>query len=1472
MTPTLKVRLFGAPRIFLNDSPVQDFVTRKALALFIYVVLNRHAQQRDKVSALLWRDVAEKHAQNSLRRVLSNLRQLVGAYLWIDRQSIAFDEQQPFWVDVESFRAVLGALPAVPPQPQARMATLDVVSIEAALALYEHEFLDGFYVDDAPTFDEWVLLQREELRELALRGFAYLTTYYQGQNNFVAALVAIQRWLAIEPWSETAHYQRISLLAQSGQRTEALAQYEACRTMLADEFGIAPSATMLALYEQIRSQDFAGPVVEVVTRSEPSSQSTVSVPVAAPAAGVAPAVAQAAPPPTSVVASPRNPSVYWGDMPRPSFFAGRQPELQQLQRWLLEEGCSLVTILGVGGTGKTTLAATLTRKLAAMTTADDQVALRDAAAANVSEPRLPHTLARPFTHILWRSLLNAPPLESTLRLWLSELSGHQLTSLPADLDEQLNLLFGYLRQERCLLIIDNLESILRAEDAAGHYLPGYETYSLLVQRLGEIEHQSCLLLTSRELPLGVARLERSYPVVRTLRLEGLPTGTGVELLRTAGLQADLASMQQLVQRYSGNPLALRLVAETVVDDYDGDIKHFLQHETLIFEDVRLVLDQQFSRLSSLEQEVLFWLTVERAPASMSQLAHNFVQPPPHRALLEAVRSLYRRSLIERASPEAQGGVEGEALFSLQNVVLEYSTERLCDLIYTELVTGQLDHCLRHALVKAQATDYVRDTQRRLILQPLAQRLLETWGRPHMADKLKQLVDRLRTHYTTQAGYGAATLLHLAFQLTIKPEGWDFTDLPIWQADLRQGHLPVTNFTGAHFVQSAFFEKFDAILTVAISGDGTLFAASGANSHVHLWRASDGELLRVCRGRGRWVWALAFSPQRDLLASGGSDGIVRLWEIADLHRDELATSESSPLHHSLPGHTDAIFSLAFRPDGRWLASASADHTIRLWDVVDKKPLQTLTGHTATVYAVAFSPDGDYLVSASRDQTVRLWWAATGACLQLLEGHRTQVAALSFSQDGRWLVTADTDGTILVWQVQMGENDTASSIHVQHTLISDTTELAVLVLSPDGATIATNGPDATIRLWSRTTGTLLQTFYGHTESVQALAFHPNGNLLISGSWDQSVRFWEVATGHLLHTRQGYTNAVYDLALSPDGQTLISGNADGALCLHQLSMSHVGRPQAGHSGAVQSVTFHPAGKLLASGGSDHAVRLWQVNDFRLVERKTLYGHRGSLLYVTFSPDGHLLATSSVDQTVRLWDHTSGDCRLVFRMANRTINALVFSRDGQFLIAGSSDGHLYHWSLAVAYAQGDGNVITICDEEPFATIPGGCSTLAISSDGSLLAGAGPDHMIGVWRVADGQKLLAFETPINSTVYAVAFRPNQAAHTPQLVSGSGTGAICLWHIDLVHGQHQLQYVCNEHKGSVRSLQFMPDGQILLSGGADETIRRWDVETGTCTATYLLQQPYADMRITNATGLTAAQRAACKALGAIDETSSVTQI
>jgi len=235
----------------------------------------------------------------------------------------------------------------------------------------------------------------------------------------------------------------------------------------------------------------------------------------------------------------------------------------------------------------------------------------------------------------------------------------------------------------------------------------------------------------------------------------------------------------LVARYSGNPLALKLVAQTVQELFGGDIGAFLAAEAPIFDDIRMVLDQQYARLSALEQEILVWLAIEREPVALPALRANLVHPPSPRDILEALRTLQRRSLLEqvgRASPAQQ---PPPAAFTLQHVIMEYVTERLVDDACRAIERGELGCLDQYALLKAQSKDYVRQSQGRIIVQPITQRLLTCLGLAGLEAKLQRLLASLRARMQQAPGYAGGNILNLLLHLRRDLRGYDFSGLSVW---------------------------------------------------------------------------------------------------------------------------------------------------------------------------------------------------------------------------------------------------------------------------------------------------------------------------------------------------------------------------------------------------------------------------------------------------------------------------------------------------------------------------------------------------------------------------------------------------------------------------------------------------------------------------------------------------------------------
>jgi len=304
-------------------------------------------------------------------------------------------------------------------------------------------------------------------------------------------------------------------------------------------------------------------------------------------------------------------------------------------------------------------------------------------------------------------------------------------------------------------------------------------------------------------------------------------------------------------------------------------------------------------------------------------------------------------------------------------------------------------------------------------------------------------------------------------------------------------------------------------------------------------ARPGQLARTLTGHTDTVWAVAFSPDGRLLATASADNTARLWN--------PATGEHL---RTLAGHADGVLGVAFSPDGRMLATASADNTARLWDPATGERLRTmagtLAGHTDYVRAVAFHPAVPMLATGSDDGTARLWDPATGRCLHTLHGQHAAarliarandralwVVGVAFSPDGRMLATASRDNTAQLWNLATGKRLATVTAH-------DGGALGV-AFSPDGRMLATAGRDKTARLWDLATGKHLRTLTGHADTVWGVAFSPDGRLLATGSFDSTARLWDPATGRCLHTFHDHDDKVLGVAFSPDGRLLATAGED-------------------------------------------------------------------------------------------------------------------------------------------------------------------------------------------------------------------------------------------------------------------------------------------------------------------------------------------
>ena len=577
-----------------------------------------------------------------------------------------------------------------------------------------------------------------------------------------------------------------------------------------------------------------------------------------------------------------------------------------------------------------------------------------------------------------------------------------------------------------------------------------------------------------------------------------------------------------------------------------------------------------------------------------------------------------------------------------------------------------------------------------------------------------------------------------------------------------------------------FWSFDIHPRVSDDPQDRLVATGDSNGQIALW-SSQGELLNTLPAHRSRIRSIRFFPDGQKIASAGADRDVRLWTV------------DGELIETFKGHTDSVLALAVAPDGKKLVSGSSDRTLKLWSEGGEL-LQTFFGHSAPILDAAFSPNGQLIASAGEDLSIKLW-TLDGKLVKTLAGHSGAIVDIDFSANGDLLASASEDSTIRYWKVATGETLRILQGHESDVLTVD--------FSPDGEQLVSGSRDNTLKIWNLN-GDLIDTFRGHQSRVWSVKYTPDNNQIVSAAADKTARIWDLTNP--LQTRfLGPSAGVVGVDTNSDASLIAAASDDSNLYIWNRRTGRIVN-RLKHPASVLSVAFSPDDQLIATGSWDGTARLWDTSG---EQQAVLVGHAKAVWDVTFSTDGQTIATAGADNKLRLWTR-SGTLRETFSGHNSEIRSVDISADGQFLLSASLDETVKLWDM-------DGRLLRIFKGES------GFIDARFSSNGELIAAAGFDNKIRIWRVENGALITTIEGH-EEEVRSVSFSQNGE----QIVSAGGDGQVKIWSVEgeLVAtlssgGEAMWQALFAE--GLDRDLETAR--QLVIAAGEDRQATLWNLES-----------------------------------------------
>jgi WD40 repeat protein/serine/threonine protein kinase len=676
----------------------------------------------------------------------------------------------------------------------------------------------------------------------------------------------------------------------------------------------------------------------------------------------------------------------------------------------------------------------------------------------------------------------------------------------------------------------------------------------------------------------------------------------------------------------------------------------------------------------------------------------------------------------------------------------------------------------------------------------------------------------------------------------------------------EGYIQVWDIAAGKRVQIIHGHE-DEVLSLAYSKDGSRLLSSSYDKTARLWDTTTGKEVRTFSGHTWWVWSASFSADEKQVVTAGHDGTAIVWEVASPKRSPAFTGHQGPVFsaafspdgkqvvsagydrrvlvwspndvqpfdfknltagaaaapthfRSFEGHTDAVRSVSFSPDGSLLLSSSQDNTVRVWDFAAGQMLKTFRGHGGQVQSALFLADGKRILSASHDRSAREWSISGNAEIRTLQGrvlngHADAVLAATYSQDQSQIVTASRDRTARTWNTSTGEP--GLTLAEGHAYLASTA-----VFFPNGKRLLTAAVDNTVRIWDVGTGGQLLRLDHSGRSAAATLSH-DAKWAATGGDDKSAQLWDAATGKRLKKFEAHLAEVTAVAFSPDDRLLATGDAKGHVKLWNVADGKVVTKLDGHTRRISAIAFLADGSRVLTASGDNTVGQWDVDTGQELPSSILK-HPDGILAMQLIPGGTSVVTSCADRKLRIWDTTGAKITQTLGPFEGDIFSLSVSGDGKRLLTANSEERTVRlWELEtgreVQSPQPGGQLGPLVDLK----LHGGLlwSTAFVPGSDDVLTVGGSDARL--WDVKTGRETMSFSP--HGAVASAGFSPKGDL----IVTGSWDNSAKIW--DARTGL-VLRKLEGGHTSFINTANFSPDGQFVLTASDDGTAKLWNVQTG----------------------------------------------